>query len=162
MLWFGGSWFGGGPLKQGGLVLNALDLLLESNIYICCLWKKAWRRQWPPVSEHRCLDSPRCAPTAPTPGMHGPKDERLQGGSSAWYPKVPSPSTELAYVEALMGWDGVSSCVVGDVCVYGLLSAFAGSNLTAPVASAPAFCVLVLMVYPAKQQPATPAPRRWC
>lgn len=115
-------------------MLHGLDLILYKNIYIAHA-KKILTERWTPPSEPWC---PRqgCAAS--------------QGTSLSGTQKYLLPSTKLpvALVQELMGWGGLSSCIFGE---NGLFSAFAGGTLTVPVASAPEFCVFVLMVYEANR-----------
>lgn len=90
-------------------MLNGLGLILYKNIYVAYA-KRLGRSNGFPPSEHHCPDSPRCPPPKA-------EDEWLQGGSSVWHPEMPSVAIKLAvaYAQAVTGWDGVSSCVFGNV-----------------------------------------------
>lgn len=85
------------------------------------------------------------------------RDEWLQGGGFVWHPGVP-PRAQRGVCAGAYGLGCVSSRSFGEL---GLSSAFGGS-LSVPVASAPALCVLALLVYQANQESALLTPRRWC
>ena len=101
----GAKWF------RSDSVSNMCIYISQIHIYSLC--KKTWMQQWIPLLSITAR-IPLSVPPASPPKD---KDRWLQGGSSVWHPKIPSVSTKLAvaYVQALTGWDGVSSRICGNM-----------------------------------------------
>lgn len=77
------------------------------------------------------------------------KDEWLQGGGFVWHPEVPSHSANWRLCRRL----GAGLCQL--TRFWGAWAVFCfGGSLMVPVASAPAFCGLALMVHQANQESA--------